>query len=245
MASTVPTRNSQNEPATARSTRPAAIASSAPASTCASRKRADSGRAGEAEGGEAEHRHRRDQPGQPAGDAQAVLDLLQHRADAVDRRPQVEPGEDDRHADEQQALPARPVEGTGRRCGSPGGWSSIAGGRRGGWLAGTTFIGCAAADPDGRGSARPRHPAARAPAAGQGGGRRDEDAGQVDAQLGGGLANSARRRGPATTPSHRPAGTVVTEMKTPTSAPLLAEVRESTPAIPARTATSSDQRSGG
>jgi hypothetical protein len=40
------------------------------------------------------------------------------------------------------------------------------------------------------------------------------------------------------------AGTVVTEMKTPTSAPLFAEVSESTPATPASTATTSDQRSG-
>src|SRR5688572_14339831 len=43
MASTVPTRNSQNEPASERSTSPAAIAVSAPPSTCASRNRADSG----------------------------------------------------------------------------------------------------------------------------------------------------------------------------------------------------------
>ena len=40
------------------------------------------------------------------------------------------------------------------------------------------------------------------------------------------------------------AGTVVTEMNTPTSAPLFAEVSERTPATPARTATTSDQRSG-
>ena len=40
------------------------------------------------------------------------------------------------------------------------------------------------------------------------------------------------------------AGTVVTEMKTPTRAPLFADVRDSTPAIPASTATTTDQRSG-
>src|SRR4051812_23673395 len=42
MASTVPTRKSRNDPATARRTRPAVMLSSAPASTCASRNRADS-----------------------------------------------------------------------------------------------------------------------------------------------------------------------------------------------------------
>ena len=40
------------------------------------------------------------------------------------------------------------------------------------------------------------------------------------------------------------AGTVVTEMKTPDSPPTFAEVRERTPAAPAITATTNDQRSG-
>src|SRR4051794_10962543 len=53
------------------------------------------------------------------------------------------------------------------------------------------------------------------------------------------LAPKARPR--ATLPA---AGMVVTEMKTPDSPPVLAEVRESTPAAPAMTATMNDHLSG-
>ena len=67
-------------------------------------------RAGEPDGGEADHRHRRDQAGQPAGETQPLLDLLEHRADAVDRRPQVQPGEDDRDR-RSAAGPRRPGRG--------------------------------------------------------------------------------------------------------------------------------------
>jgi hypothetical protein len=56
--------------------------------------------------------------------------------------------------------------------------------------------------------------------------------------------NSAHPPRPRDRAMSAAAGTVVTEMNTPTSAPLFAEVRESTPATPASTATTTDQWSG-
>ena len=118
IASTVPSRNSQKAGCDGADHQAGRHGDQRPAEHVRVAEAGGQSRAGEADGGEAEHRHRGDQAGQPAGDAQAVLDLLQHRADAGDRRPQVQAGQDDRDADQQQPPPV--VCGCGR-CGLRGG----------------------------------------------------------------------------------------------------------------------------
>ena len=115
-------RKSQKAGATARTTRPAAMVSQRAAQHVRVAEAGGQPGAGETDRGEAEHRHGGDQAGQPARDAQAVLDLLQHRADARDRRPQVQAGEDDATPMSSSPGGGSPgADGAGRRrCGSPG-----------------------------------------------------------------------------------------------------------------------------
>ena len=161
--------------------------------------------------------------------------LVQHRADAGDGGAQVEPGEHDGDADQPQPPSAGGRRRAGlRRCGSP--------------VDGPPRRPAGPRDPPRRSARRPprayhavhrrqaaRHPSPDRPLHRQRHHGRDQDGAQVDPELG----RSARQRRPgrpraSETAMAAAAGTVVTEMKTPTSAPLFDDVSDRTPAIPAR-----------
>ena len=77
-------------------------ASAATSSRCGP-KRAGQPRRERAEPGEADHRQRREQPGDAAAGVQAVLEVVEHRADAGDGRPHRQAGQRERD-DEQHAC---------------------------------------------------------------------------------------------------------------------------------------------
>ena len=224
MASAVPARKSQKAPAAARSTRPAAMASRAPASTWESRNRADSG-------GPANPMTAKQSTGmvvtRPASPLERPSPAWSSSSTGPTLLTAVRRLSPVRTIATPISAAGRRVRGGGRlRCPAsrhartvPRTTRSIRGSARG-TRCHNAFCSASVA------VAATRMPATLMPS-------------WVAART-----NSSPPPSAIDSPMSAAAGTVVTEMNTPTSAPLFAEVSDRTPAIPAKTATTSDQRSG-